>query len=88
MNDTAQPRTADDLALQLTEFADRCSRLRSEIGKVIVGQEKVVDGAIIGLLADGHVLLEGIPGLGKTRARPHLAQALHLGSTASSSRPT
>ncbi len=78
MNDTAQPRTADDLALQLTEFADRCSRLRGEIGKVIVGQENVVDGAIIGLLADGHVLLEGIPGLGKTRLVRTLAQALHL----------
>lgn len=78
MNDTAQPRTADDLALQLTEFADRCSRLRNEVGKVIVGQPEVVDGVIISLLADGHVLLEGIPGLGKTRLVRTLADALHL----------
>ncbi len=78
MNDIAQPRTADDLAVQLSEFADRCSSLRREIGKVIVGQERVTLGVIIGLLADGHVLLEGIPGLGKTRLVRTLAQALHL----------
>ena len=66
VNDIAESRTAADLALQLTEFAEQCSQLRSEIGNVIVGQEEVVDGVIIGLLADGHVLLEGIPGLGKT----------------------
>ena len=48
------------------------------IGNVIVGQEEVVDGAIIGLLADGHVLLEGIPGLGKTLLVRTLADALHV----------
>ena len=78
MNDTAEPRTAADLALQLTEFAEHCSQLRSEIGNVIVGQEDVVDGVIIGLLADGHVLLEGIPGLGKTLLVRTLADALHV----------
>ncbi len=78
MNDTAEPRTAADLGLQLTEFAEHCSQLRSEIGNVIVGQEEVVDGAIIGLLADGHVLLEGIPGLGKTLLVRTLADALHV----------
>lgn len=40
--------------------------LRQEIGKVIVGQHELVDGLLIGLLADGHVLLEGVPGLAKT----------------------
>ncbi len=78
MNDTAEPRTAADLALQLTEFAEQCSQLRREIGNVIVGQEEVVDGVIIGLLADGHVLLEGIPGLGKTLLVRTLADALHV----------
>ncbi|MCE2559106.1 MAG: MoxR family ATPase [Acidobacteria bacterium] len=66
------------MAQQLTDFAERCGQLRSEIGKVIVGQEEVVDGVIIGLLADGHVLLEGIPGLGKTRLVRTLAEALHV----------
>lgn len=40
--------------------------LRQEIGQVIVGQHELVDGLLIGLLADGHVLLEGVPGLAKT----------------------
>ena len=78
MNDIAESPTAADLALQLTEFAEQCSQLRSEIGNVIVGQEEVVDGVIIGLLADGHVLLEGIPGLGKTLLVRTLADALHV----------
>ncbi len=78
MNDTSEPLTAADLALHLRDFANGVTALRSEIGKVIVGQDEVVDGAIIGLLADGHVLLEGIPGLGKTRLVRTLAQALDL----------
>ena len=50
-------------------------RLREEIGKVIVGQRYLVDRLLIGLLADGHVLLEGVPGLAKTLAVKTLAQA-------------
>ena len=51
-------------------------RLREEIGKVIVGQRYVVDRLLIGLLADGHILLEGVPGLAKTLAVKTLAQAI------------
>ena len=40
--------------------------VRDEIGKVIVGHEEVVEGVLIALIAGGHVLLEGVPGLGKT----------------------
>jgi MoxR-like ATPase len=46
---------------------DRASAIRQEIGKVIVGQDKVIDEVMIAILAGGHVLLEGVPGLGKTR---------------------
>src|SRR5487761_323478 len=53
-------------------------RLRSEIGKVIVGQRDVVDGVLIALLAGGHVLLEGVPGLGKTTLLRTLARVLRL----------
>ena len=42
------------------------TRVRDEIGKIIVGQRDVIDGVLICLLAGGHVLLEGVPGLGKT----------------------
>jgi MoxR-like ATPase len=45
---------------------DSISQIKSEMGKVIVGQEKVVDALIRGILADGHILIEGVPGLAKT----------------------
>ncbi|MCD6339964.1 MAG: MoxR family ATPase [Verrucomicrobia bacterium] len=51
--------------------------LRSEIGKVIVGQRGLIDRLLIGLLANGHVLLEGVPGLAKTLAVKTLAQSLN-----------
>jgi MoxR-like ATPase len=50
--------------------------LKQEIGKVIVGQEYLVERLLIGLLADGHVLLEGVPGLAKTLAVRTLARAV------------
>jgi MoxR-like ATPase len=52
--------------------------VRQEISKVIVGQQDVVDGVLICLLAGGHVLLEGVPGLGKTTLLRTLARVLHL----------
>jgi len=50
--------------------------LRQEIGKVIIGQRKMVERLLIGLLADGHILLEGVPGLAKTTAVKSLAKAI------------
>jgi MoxR-like ATPase len=55
------------------------SAIREEVGKVIVGQRALVDGLIMALLADGHVLLEGVPGLAKTLAVRTLAQAVDTG---------
>jgi MoxR-like ATPase len=54
------------------------ARVREEIGKVIVGQTDVIDGVLICLIAGGHVLLEGVPGLGKTTLLRTLARVLHL----------
>jgi MoxR-like ATPase len=51
-------------------------RLREEIGRVIVGQRYLVDRLLIGLLANGHVLLEGVPGLAKTLSVKTLAQTI------------
>lgn len=51
--------------------------LFSEIGKAIVGQKEMVERLVIGLLANGHVLLEGVPGLAKTLAIKSLAQSMH-----------
>jgi MoxR-like ATPase len=56
----------------------KLNRVRDEIGKVIVGQQDVVDGVLICLLSSGHVLLEGVPGLGKTTLLRTLARALNL----------
>jgi len=63
---------------QLDSFRADFLRLRKEIGKVIVGQDDIVEGTLTGLIAGGHVLLEGVPGLGKTLLVRTLADALHL----------
>ncbi len=55
------------------------ARLREEIGQVIIGQRYLVDRLIIGLLANGHVLLEGVPGLAKTLSVKTLAQSINAG---------
>ena len=54
--------------------SDGCA---TEIGRVIVGQEQLVDRLLVGLLANGHVLLEGVPGLAKTMSVRTLASAIH-----------
>ena len=64
---------------QQAEFlADKMAEVRREISKAIVGQTEVVEGVLIALLAGGHVLLEGAPGLGKTMLVRTLAQAVAL----------
>ncbi len=62
---------------ELIRFREDFNKLRLEIGKVVVGQSKIVEGVLIGLIAGGHVLLEGVPGLGKTLLVRTLASALH-----------
>jgi MoxR-like ATPase len=54
-------------------------RLLDEVSRVVVGQPALVEGLLVGLLAGGHVLVEGVPGLAKTTAIRTLAQALGLG---------
>jgi MoxR-like ATPase len=65
-----------DTALQLATA--QLKKVRDEIGKIIVGQQDVVDGVLICLLAGGHVLLEGVPGLGKTTLLRTLSRVMHL----------
>jgi MoxR-like ATPase len=59
-------------------FVDTARRLEEEIGRVIVGQQQVVRDVVIALLSGGHVLLEGVPGLGKTLLVRTLGEALTL----------
>src|SRR6478609_514324 len=72
--------TADDIR-QLNDKIQYQSvfidRLRDEVARIIVGQQYMVDRLLIGLLSNGHVLLEGVPGLAKTLAIKSLAQGIH-----------
>src|SRR5512145_35250 len=52
--------------------------LTMEMGKVIVGQKQMVERLLIGLLSNGHILLEGVPGLAKTLAIKSLANCIHV----------
>ncbi|MBC8243848.1 MAG: MoxR family ATPase [Verrucomicrobia bacterium] len=63
---------------KILKFRETHGALRDEIGKVIVGQEAIVDGTLNALFANGHVLLEGVPGLGKTLLVRTLSQVLDL----------
>ena len=62
----------------ITRAAELLGQLRQEIGRAVVGQEAVIDQVIVTLIASGHVLIEGVPGLGKTLLVRALAQALTL----------
>ncbi len=70
--------TTEELRRELDAFRADFERLRSEISEVIVGQREILDDTLIALIAGGHVLLEGVPGLGKTLTVRTLADTLHL----------
>jgi MoxR-like ATPase len=63
---------------QIQSFRESYANLRAEIGKVIVGHDAIVEGTLIAVLAGGHVLLEGVPGLGKTLLVRTLSEVLDL----------
>ena len=71
--------TAPDIQL-LNEQVEKASAttdlIRAEIGKTIIGQTQMVDKLLIGLLANGHILLEGVPGLAKTLAINSLSKTI------------
>src|ERR1051326_7385845 len=64
--------------LSIEAFHDTATAIVREVGNVIVGQEDVVRHVLICVIAGGHALLEGVPGLGKTSLIRTLADALHL----------
>lgn len=67
-------KTINEMIKRESEFVDT---LTSEVGKVIVGQKSMVDRLLIGLLCQGHILLEGVPGLAKTLSIKTLAAAIN-----------
>src|SRR6266568_2075395 len=70
--DTAAVRAKVD------DFRQRMDMLRSEIAKAIVGNREVIDGVLTCMLAGGHALLEGVPGLGKTMLVRTLSETMNL----------
>ena len=70
--------TTAETQQQCDQFRSDFKKLRDEIGKVIVGMDEIVQGTLTCLIGGGHVLLEGVPGLGKTMLVRTLADALHL----------
>src|SRR5215472_7982893 len=63
---------------QIESLSEKMVEVRNEISKAIVGQSEVVEGVLVALLAGAHVLLEGVPGVGKTLLVRTLAQAVSL----------
>jgi len=62
--------------MELGEAASRIRMIREEVSRVIVGKEDVVDALLVAFLAEGHILLEGVPGIGKTMLAKSFAQAI------------
>lgn len=70
-------QTVEVIRRNVEQQSQFVARLRAEIGRVIVGQEYMIDRLLVGILANGHVLIEGVPGLAKTTAVKSLAQAIN-----------
>ncbi len=75
---TISPVSPESAAAGITRFQERFTALEKAVGEVVVGQESIVRHTLMAMVAGGHVLLEGVPGLGKTLLVKTIASALHL----------
>jgi MoxR-like ATPase len=66
----------EELTRQIEQQHALVNKIRSEIGKVLVGQQELIDGLLMGLFTKGHILIEGVPGLAKTSAVKALADTV------------
>lgn len=76
MKDMSQSLSQEQIQERIRQTSGWVNRLQQEVGKVVIGQKHLMDRLLIGLLANGHVLLEGVPGLAKTLSIRSLATAL------------
>ena len=76
MTDPAAPTATPTVTLSTTDFAERSRTIEREVGRVIVGQDALVRQTLICMLANGHALLEGVPGLGKTMLVRTMAEVI------------
>src|SRR5436190_18299737 len=74
----AGQRMSSAIDQQVATFQEQFKRVKDEVSKVIVGYGEIIDSVIMSLLASGHVLLEGVPGLGKTKLVSTLSDVMHL----------
>ena len=72
------PVESHDDVVDANELVEACNRIREQVGRVVVGQEEVIEQLLIAILARGHCLLEGVPGLAKTLMVSTLAESMHL----------
>lgn len=70
--------TAQALAGEVENFVETFQRIRTEVSRFIVGQQEIIEDVLIAIVCGGHVLLEGVPGLGKTALVHTISQALDL----------
>ncbi len=77
-NTTPVSQPDSDTAAQVERFRTVFARVRDEMAKMMVGQREVVEGVLVAFFAGGHVLLEGVPGLGKTMLVRTLGEAVNL----------
>lgn len=71
-------QTLGDIKKKVESYVGKFNALKAEIARVIVGQQEIVEGALLALMAGGHVLLEGVPGLGKTLLVRTIAETMGL----------
>jgi len=71
-------QTEEQLRAEADQFREDFTRIRDEVGKIIVGQQRVVECTLSAIICGGNVLLEGVPGLGKTELVKTLSRALEL----------
>jgi MoxR-like ATPase len=68
--------TVDGCALSIADVAEACERLRDNIATVIYGKRHVIELALIGVLAEGHLLIDDVPGVGKTELAKAIARSI------------
>ena len=65
--------------IDMTELSESLAKVKSEIAKVIVGQESMIEHLLVALLSNGHVIIEGVPGVAKTITAKLLAKTISVG---------